>query len=85
VNKWIAIPRLVRLKEKRERVTMPVLSSLFVFLKVGLALSFSVTFAAIYGSPFSWLERYLGIFATRGTDSGMHFSSLIAVATKATL
>ena len=61
------------------------LSPLFVFLEGWLSSQFWRNIRCIYGSPFYWLERYLSIFATRGTDSGKHFSSLITVATKDTL
>lgn len=49
-------------------------------LKYALAPDFRVAFAAVHRSPVSWLERYLGIYAARGTDSRIHLPlPLIAV------
>ena len=53
-------------------------------LNATLAPDFGVTVAAVHGSIFFGLEGYLRIFATRGTDSGMHFPGLIAGAIPAT-
>jgi len=42
--------------------------------------------AAVHRSAVSGLERYLGVFATRGADGRIHFPlPLIAVATPATI
>ena len=50
-------------------------------LNATLAPDFGVTVAAVNGSIFFGLEGYLRIFATRGTDSGIHLSlPLIAIA-----
>jgi hypothetical protein len=54
------------------------------FLYATLVPDFSVTVAAVDGSVFSGLERYLRVFATRGADSGIHLPRLIAVAIVAT-
>ena len=66
---------------------LPVSPSLFMlfFLKVSLASNFSVTIAAVHGSPFSRLKRYLRVFAARSADSVIHFPLLLTVAIPGTI
>lgn len=66
---------------------LPVSPSLFMlfFLNVSLASNFSVTIAAVHGSPFSRLKRYLRVFAARSADSVIHFPLLLTVAIPGTI
>ncbi len=64
---------------------MPPSFFVLAFLDASSAPVFNVAVAAVHWSSVSGLERYLGVFATRGTDSRMHFSlPLRAVAIPAT-
>ena len=55
------------------------------YLNVSFAFNFSVTVAAVHGSPFSGLEGYLRLFATRGADSVMHFPLPLTIAIPGTI
>ncbi len=76
---------LLKLMEKEERWhSLCHLSLRYPLLYGTLAPDFGVTVAAVHGSLFSGLERYLCVFAARGADSGIHFPGLTAVAIPAT-
>jgi hypothetical protein len=76
---------VLKMMEKGERWhSLCHLSPRYPLLYASLAPNFGVTVAAVHGSLFSGLERYLRVFAARGADSGIHFPGLIAGAIIAT-
>ena len=90
LGRWVLEPGYfaeyqLKMMEKGERWhSLCHLSSRYPLLYASLAPNCGVTVAAVHGSVFSGLERYLRVFAARGADSGIHFPGLRTVAIPAT-